>query len=473
MLEHLRHYRVYWLLALLSFGGYAIMRVWFPLSPFALVNPLPDESHFAPWPWLTLGYASLLCVQFALYWLAYREARAGRAPTTVWAVMIPAALFAALLIGTFTINATDLHRYVMHARVQAVFGQNPYTTPLNAIDADPYLYFAGEWGQETSPYGPVWQIASQALVWISGDDFAQSLWLFKGLTAGLSLAIAGLIWLTLRQLPQSERLGRVLLWAWNPALWLIFAVDGHNDSMVLFWLVFGWLLISRGRPTLGLIVMALAPLVKMSGLLPIPFFVLGVWCNLPSLRARAKVLLPAFVGMAAMTFLAFLPFGSPLDLGARLVREASQAGGFSPLVTIVLIAHKLGQNPPVDTLIGGAGLMLALIALWIAWRTWRGRSEVRAAADINAAYLLLAFSFRIWYASWVFPWLVLDASEGRSGFRLRAGIWFLLTTQLSVLLYGQLRRAMLEGDITWAHVLGIPFVFGLPLLLAYLGERRR
>lgn len=141
-------------------------------------------------------------------------------------------------------------------------------------------------------------------------------------------------------------------------------------------------------------------------------------------------------------------------------------------MTLVLIARKLGQDPSADTLIAGAGLVLALIAMWIAWRTWRGRSALRAAADINAAYLLLAYSFRIWYASWVFPWLVLDPSEGRGGLRLRAGIWFLLTTQLSVLLYGQLRRAMLGGDITWAHILGIPFVFGLPLLLAYLGERR-
>ena len=137
MQDKSRRYWRYWLLALLSLAGYAIMRVWFPLSPFALANPLPDESHFATWPWLTLAYAGLLCVQFALYWLAYREVQAGRAPRTVWAVLIPAALFAALLVGAFTINATDLHRYVMHARVQAVFGQNPYTTPLNAIRNDP------------------------------------------------------------------------------------------------------------------------------------------------------------------------------------------------------------------------------------------------------------------------------------------------------------------------------------------------
>jgi hypothetical protein len=472
MLDHLRRYRVYWLLALLTLGGYAVMRVWFPLAPNALAIPLPDVSHFVTWPELTMAYAGLICVQFALYWLAYREVRANRAPSSFWAVWIPALVFAIVLVGTFTINATDLHRYVMHARVQAVYGLNPYTTPLSAIPNDPYRYFAGEWIKETTPYGPVWQLVSLALVRLSGDDFARSLWLFKGVTAGLSLAVAGFIWLALPREEPSERLARVLLWAWNPALWLIFAVDGHNDSLVLFWLVLGWVLIRRGRPAIGLIVMALGPLVKMSGLLPIPFFVLGVWHSLPDLRARVRVLAPAAAGMAAVTVLVFLPFGSPLALGTRLVREASQAGGFSPLALVVLATQRLGLAVPIDRLLGAAGVLLGVAAVWIAWRTWRGRSPLRAAADINVAYLVLAFGFRIWYVSWVFPWLVLDRSDRRGDFRLRAGLWFLLITQLSVLIYGRIRYELLGNDITLAHVVGIPFVFGLPLLLAYLGGRK-
>ena len=113
--------------------------------------------------------------------------------------------------------------------------------------------------------------------------------------------------------------------------------------------------------------------------------------------------------------------------------------------------------------------MLALIALSDRLAHLARQDAVPAATDINAAYLLLASSFRIWYASWVFPWLVLDPSESQGGFRLRAGIWFLLTTQLSVLLYGQLRRAML-GRFHLGARPGHPFMFGLPLLLAYLGS---
>jgi len=58
-------------------------------------------------------------------------------------------------------------------------------------------------------------------------------------------------------------------------------------------------------------------------------------------------------------------------------------------------------------------------------------------------------------------------------FRLRAGLWLLLTTQLSVLLYGRIRVASLGRDQLWAHLIGIPFTFILPLVLAALTTRAK
>jgi hypothetical protein len=57
---------------------------------------------------------------------------------------------------------------------------------------------------------------------------------------------------------------------------------------------------------------------------------------------------------------------------------------------------------------------------------------------------------------------------GLSGYRLRAGLWFLLTSQLSVVIYGHLRVYALGGDQTAAHLIGVPFTFILPWLLALL-----
>lgn len=54
----------------------------------------------------------------------------------------------------------------------------------------------------------------------------------------------------------------------------------------------------------------------------------------------------------------------------------------------------------------------------------------------------------------------------RPDFRLRVGFWFLVTTQLSVILYGHLRVYLLGGQHLLAHLIGVPLVFLLPLALA-------
>ena len=100
----------------------------------------------------------------------------------------------------------------------------------------------------------------------------------------------------------------------------------------------------------------------------------------------------------------------------------------------------------------------------------RGRSPLRAAADIFAGYILQAFRFRIWYTAWPFPWLVLDRgrsadADGASKGRLAAGLTILLTSQLSVLIYGQIRTELLGNSHLRAHRAGIAFTFLLPLLV--------
>ncbi|MCI0398973.1 MAG: hypothetical protein L0322_29125, partial [Chloroflexi bacterium] len=94
------------------------------------------------------------------------------------------------------------------------------------------------------------------------------------------------------------------------------------------------------------------------------------------------------------------------------------------------------------------------------------------AADILAGYQFQAFKFRLWYPAWIFPWLLLD-DEGQGDsqaatYRLHAGLWFLLTGQLSALIYGQVRVELLNRSLTAAHLVGVPFTFLLPLLAAGL-----
>jgi hypothetical protein len=244
----------------------------------------------------------------------------------------------------------------------------------------------------------------------------------------------------------------------------------------VLWLLLGYWLAQRGRPATGFVVMVLAALTKPVALLALPFFWLDSFRRVPSGRARARFVVGSLGGAALAAWVAFLPWAgaagvwrAPVELGWRLVREATGGASFSPAVWIYVA---LGGRVGIET-IGLAGQVLfGAFFLWLLWRAARGRSPLRGAADAFFGYVATALNFRIWYAVWPFPWLLLDAGAAddtpdasRAAYRLRVGLWFLFTSQLSVVLYGHVRVFALGGDQVAAHLIGVLFVFALPWVL--------
>jgi hypothetical protein len=464
-----------WILVLASLAGYIGIGLSFPLLPNFNRPPLPDIFSFTPSLAAGLAYVALIGALFFLYWLAYRRVR--HRPIHLAVILSVAAIFCIPLIAAFPYNSTDVYRYFIRARVLVLHGQSPFVAPPSAFPSDPFLPLAGEWATATSPYGPLWELVAAGITLISPQNLQVALILFKTLASALLLAIGGLIWATLGgDIPPAERCGRALLWAWNPALLLISAVNAHNDVLMLFWLVLSWWLFRR-RPVAGLLVLALAPLTKPIALLALPFFYIAALRRAPDHRSRLQWLIAAGVGSLVLALLAFLPFailsgqpaGSLVDLVRRLLTEAGEGGGFSFTALLILLVRYDGGYLPVRWVTGVAGLLFGIFFLWILWRAVRGRSPLRSIADGIAGYLIEAFRFRIWYAAWPFPWLLLDSTNGRS--RLTAGIWFLLTTQLSVFIYSHLWRLVFYPEHVWTHVIGVPFTFLLPLVVALIQRR--
>ncbi len=444
--------------------GYGLAWVWFPLRPYFNQLPLADIRTFTPSLLHGLAYAVWLGALYGLYWLAYQTVRRRGRPFPLPLILITTLLLALPLIQTYPINANDIYRYVIRGRIGSVYGQSPFVIPPDALSGDPFLSFAGEWAGATSPYGPIWELLATAVTAISRDNLYLGLILFKTVGLAAHLAVTGLIWRLMAERPAAERAARTLLWAWNPALLLMFVVDGHNDAPMLFWLLLGWWLMQR-RLAVGWVVMLLGALTKPIGLLPLPFFFLWAWRQAPDSQARRRFLLGSVLGGGTAVFLAFLPFGSPFDLLARLQSEASAGASFSLSALLLLLASWTGVSLTAIHINGLALVMVGLLIGGLAWSGWlvgHGRSPLKAAADSFAAYILTALNFRLWYTTWIFPWLIVDEENGR----LRMGLWLLLTTQLSVLIYGHLRAYVLGGNYLLAHLVGLTFTFGLPLLLA-------
>ena len=457
-----------WPWAAAGLAGSVLLALWFPLAPNVGRVPPADVRTFAPTPLAGSLYALLLLALHGVYLAAVgRAARATRRPLAL--ALLGAALCALPLLFAYPINATDVYRYLIRGRIAAVYGQSPFVAPPATFIGDPFLPLAGEWAGETSPYGPLWEVVAAGVAGLSGDRLLLGVWLFKLLAVACFLAATAVLWAALGDRP--GRTTATLLWAWNPALLLTFALNGHNDALMLLWLLLGYWLGQRGRPVAGLLLLCLAALTKPVAALALPVFFIAFWRAAPGGRARARLAALAGVGALALVWLAFLPWAAPgrfwqtpLELGGRLLREATGSGGFSPAVWLYFA---LGQRVAFETIGAALRALFLLGAAVVLWRGWRGRAAARGAADLFGGYLAQALSFRIWYAVWPFPWLLLDPSDDRAAaYRLRVGLWFLLLAQLSVVFYGQWRVALFGGDQVMAHLLGVPLVFGLPWLLA-------
>ena len=457
----------------LSFAGYLLLTLLAPLPPNYQLQPVADIRTFLPSLGGGLLYAALILILYALYALTLLSL-AQENSWSLWRLLAVAALLAAPVVFMYPINANDLFRYAIRGVIQSRLGENPYAfAPVDS--GDPLLTsLAGEWRNATSPYGPLWELTASALTSVAQNNLLPGMLLFKllGLFSLLAAAVILYRLFVRRAGAEGTETARPLLfaaiWALNPALLLTFAGNGHNDALMILFLLFGWSVIDGGHGGPGFLIMLAAALIKPIALLALPIVFVAEWRRLADGGRRARFLLWVIPGAALMTWLAFLPFGAPETLLLRLVREASAGAAFSPSTLLILVAQKLGWSGSYRPIASFAAAAFAMFYIWLIGRTWK-----REGPEVNLAlafwgYLVQALNFRIWYATWPFPWLIINGFSGkrRGLYGLHVGLWFLLTTQLSVVLYGHIRAMALGGDHFLAHLVGVPFVFVLPFMLA-------
>jgi hypothetical protein len=456
-------------LVMLSLLGYILLALWFPLLPGYDREPVADVRTFAPSLLGGLLYGLVLLSLFALHVLLYQRISRTVAPSP-GRILAVTTLLALPLLFMYPINANDVYRYVARGLIRSRYGLSPFEYAPADFGDELYPFLVGEWGDVTSPYGPLWELTASAVTTIGRDNLLLNLLLFKILGLLSLLAASVLLWslLASRDTDSPKQGPYLVLWAWNPALLISFVGNAHNDALMIATLLLGWLVLRRGYHGPGLLIMFSAALFKPIALLALPLVFLGTWRDLGNLRRQLPFTLWLLGGGALILGLAFLPFGSPETLAGRLLREAGGGASFSPTTLLILLSRQFGWTDSFNTLAMAGVVAFAAFFFWLLWQTWRGKAIEAGLANVFWGYILQALNFRIWYAVWPFPWSLLDAYGGAIGKKrmLHTSLWFLVTSQLSVILYGHLRVALLGGDYLLAHLIGVPFVFFLPFVLA-------
>jgi hypothetical protein len=233
MLSHIRQRPSLSLIivGLASAGVYLTYVLLFPLTVYGRApRPYDMEQIARDRPWMGAVWVAGLILLFLGYLVAIRVTQ--RASVSSWLVLAFGLVFGVTLIWLYPVTATDLFSYVMRARVQVVYGANPMTAPPGRFPDDPLLPFVGEWKNSLSPYGPAWELLAGAVAALGFTGAVSGALAYKvvALLAYL-VCMAALFWGT------GGDSTALLFFAWNPLVLLQGLGNGHNDLVMLAWLV--------------------------------------------------------------------------------------------------------------------------------------------------------------------------------------------------------------------------------------------
>ncbi|HEY0071879.1 MAG TPA: hypothetical protein VGE04_18110 [Chloroflexia bacterium] len=436
-------------------------------------------------------YLALVAALFAVYlfvmvrlWkgglLASRDGGAALRRIIFFTVLSLAVLF--VVHGSLS---SDLYSYVWYGRIFAIFGDNPLVyAPADYAWSDRAKWIQWVYWKDTpSVYGPVWlwiaggvAKAAQAL----GNDIVTHLLGHKLVASAAHLCNIALVWrvagLTLQKygIPFGGKLraavtdpghqatmqvAATLTYAWNPLAVIEFGANGHNDVLMLTFMLAALWLHLKGKWPLAIAALAGAVLIKMIAIVLVPGYLwLLLWqgrteraaWDRESWRKGAVRAVQAIVIFAGVVVLAYLPFwegpqvlkslaGGPP--ATRMVNSLSDVLKNMGAEGLSAFAHAQHWHPflfwepdaiasRVDWPLRWGPLMIA--TAWAVLRTWGARTfpqMVRAWGWLLLVYLTVA---SVWYWPWYASWLLVPVALLGTGRLMRAS---LMLTGSSMALY--------------------------------------
>lgn len=360
------------------------------LLALAVAAAHPDASPLSPdhlggdssWAWLYLG---AIAGAFALYLAGL--AAISLAPSRLAVVVAIAVVIQTAPLAGPVLLSTDVYTYWAYGRVAAVHGENPYETAPEAFPTDPaYPVMGADWRDTTAVYGPAFMLLSEGQALAARESAAATAWIYRGLAAASMLAIVALA----ATVAKRRALAAAFV-GWNPLLAVQFAGGGHNDALMMAFVLGALALGAAGFLRLGGASWAVSIAIK---------WVPAVFLVLRAVEARATGRPVRHLGFAlAAGILGGLAFwryglewlGSVVPLARNLEKQA-----------VYSIPNRLADVTGMPDGAASAILAALLVAglVWLLREAWRGRARL----GLSACFLLIATPWLVpWYAVWAVP----------------------------------------------------------------------
>lgn len=405
-----------------------------PLLDLAKIN-----GHTAP---AANAWGLTWIVLFACYYLAFRlcppSDRLSRLYNrTALAIICGwAAFFCINLIMMYPVGAADLFDQIFRARLLSEYNLNPFTTlPVN-IEGDPFRPYVA-WVGDPSPYGPLWELPAGLTSLLAGDSLWRNLIAFKLLVTvayGISVALTYAI---LRVVRPDWALRGTLFFAWNPLVLFEIPGNGHNDAIVVAFLLAAIFAFVTARRLALLPALMAGALAKFVPVLLVPIAAAALWrdrtpstrtasVEVGSLPVRRRPLTPleAFSNIAigaaialGLAVVLYAPFWQGTQSIGALGRQTLFTASIPRVLLDVMVVNLGMAQGTAQTLVrNGAFLFIGIVALALALRLFLSdnadtpaarRALVRRTLSsfYEVIFFYLAFA-TLWFQPWYLLWLV-------------------------------------------------------------------
>lgn len=220
---------------------------WLPSDFHWLPNQHDSQVSTSNIEFLVL--IALAFVIYALFALLIRcQAKAASNRRVLYLVWIGAIIAGLSLMFAPAMLSHDIFVYADYGRSIVVHHSNPYFVKPIATSLDTITRL-DDWKYSTSAYGPLWLYISALSALLCGDHPLRFILAFRLL--GLAAHLIN-IWLVMRIVRMSGRSQRTialgaLLYALNPLVLLESCLGGHNDILLVTFLLLGILLCIRAE----------------------------------------------------------------------------------------------------------------------------------------------------------------------------------------------------------------------------------
>ena len=408
-----------------------------------------------------LATLALFAIYVAIVRMAISDSVRGRASAVALAVPL---VFNAALIVTPASLSIDTLTYVAHG-YQLQSGQNPYAAAVRALAPTPRGRELTRHGwipvHGVSPYGPLWTGIEAAAAGVS-SDVVTSTRAIKTLVAASSIGSAVLIWLILGTAAPRLQLAGTLLYAWNPVVVMEFAAEGHNDALMIFFVLLSLFLWTRRRPAAGIVAVALGALVKIAAALPAPLEIVYAWRTYPNRRRLIVAVLAGTTAAVATAVVLFAPvwIGAPTFDGLRThSRPAILPSTQGVLYWYLTRSHSEAASARLISLASSA-LFIAVLAI-AASRVTDKTTLFKACGRVAIAYVLLAPGYWPWYAALPIALLALAPD--------RMAVWSIVAISLAARLAAPIDELRLGGFMDWETEVFAATIVGVWLPAAAIG----